>query len=154
MSHPPNSQPITDSPANLSPGGIVLFDGICLLCHGTVQFIVRNESAPTLRFASLQSPIGRQLLRERGLPSESLDSIVLLENGQSYTRSTAVLHITRHLRIPWRWLYIFVHVPRLIRDPLYSWVAKNRYRWFGERKESCEIPSPELRKALQERLLG
>jgi predicted DCC family thiol-disulfide oxidoreductase YuxK len=151
--NPPASRQVSGSLANPPPGGIVLFDGICLLCHGTVRFIVRHERAPTLRFASLQSTFGRQQLLEQNLPPGQLDSMVFLTDGQAYTRSTAVLYVVRHLKAPWRWLHVFVHVPRQLRDPLYSWVAKNRYRWFGQRTESCDLPSPELRKLLESRLL-
>lgn len=122
---------------------VVLFDGTCNLCNGAVQFIVDHERAPTLRFASLQSEAAAELLGAP-LPPGDPDSVVLVEDGATYTHSTAALRIARHLRAPYRWSVVFFVVPRLVRDAVYRFVAKNRYRWFGK-SETCRVPTPELR---------
>ncbi|WP_400194096.1 thiol-disulfide oxidoreductase DCC family protein [Hymenobacter sp. B81] len=131
----------------MSPApSIILFDGVCNLCHGWVQFIIARDPAAQFRFASLQSEAGRRLLPP-GFNSDALnpDSVVLIENdGQIYTHSTAVLRILRRLPGGWALLAAGLLVPRPVRDAVYRWVARNRYRWFG-RQESCWLPTPELR---------
>lgn len=123
---------------------VVLFDGVCNLCNGAVGFILRNEAQTGFQFASLQSDEGRRLLQEHGLPEDALDTIILVEDGRAYARSTAALRIARRLRAPWKWLYAFLILPAPLRDLVYRFIAKNRYRWFGQ-SESCMIPTPELR---------
>jgi len=119
---------------------VVLFDGVCNLCNGAVRFILARDPAGRFRFASLQSEFARRLLREDG----RVETIVLLEAGKSYFRSTAALRIARGLRFPWPLLYAFVAVPRPLRDLAYDWVARHRYAWFGKR-ETCLVPTPEMR---------
>jgi len=134
----------------------VLFDGKCNLCNGSVQFIIDHERAPNLRFAPLQSDIASERLKAtlgeeatRALVlgaagSGDPDSIVVIEDGKAYTHSTAALRLAAHLTAPWRWAFVFYVVPRFIRDLVYRWIARNRYRWFGK-TESCRVPTPELR---------
>ena len=124
---------------------IVLFDGVCNLCNGAVRFILARDPQARFHFASLQSEAARRLLGGEG-PAET---IVLLEAGKSYTKSTAVLRIARHLRFPWPLLYAFAAAPRPLRDLVYDWVARHRYAWFGKR-ESCMAPTPELRERFME----
>lgn len=141
-------------------GSVVVFDGVCNLCNGGVQFIIDHERAgqgeARLRFAALQSDTATTLLL-RAFGSERAQelragatgngdptSMVLLEDGRGFTHSTAALRIARHLRAPYRWLSLLSIVPPPIRDLAYRLVAKNRYRWFGK-SESCRIPTPELR---------
>ncbi|NGQ97121.1 thiol-disulfide oxidoreductase DCC family protein [Brevibacillus sp. SYP-B805] len=124
---------------------ILLFDGVCNLCHQAVQFIIRRDPHGRIHFASLQSEAGRQLLERYHLPQTYLDSIVLVDDGKIYTQSTAALRIARKLHGWWPALYLLILVPRFIRDPFYRWVARNRYKWFGKR-EACLLPTPELRK--------
>lgn len=119
---------------------VVLFDGVCNLCNGAVRFILARDPAGRFRFASLQSDAARRLLKGDG-PAET---IILIEAGKTYIKSTAVLRIARGLQFPWPLLYAFAAVPRTLRDPVYDWVAHHRYAWFGKR-ESCMVPTPELR---------
>lgn len=124
-------------------GDIVLFDGVCNLCDASVRFIHRHDAAGRFRFAALQSSVGIELRRRHGLPP-SLDSIVLVADGNVYERSTAAVRIAGQLRFPARLLSVFRVVPRFIRDPVYDWVARNRYRWFG-RRDVCSLPPEGLR---------
>ena len=123
---------------------LLLFDGVCNLCNGSVLWVIRRDPAGRFRFASLQSEVGRQLLAEAGLPPSALSTVVLYADGRFYTRSDAALGVLARLGSPWSWLAVFRLVPRALRNRLYDWIAGNRYRWFGK-KESCMIPTPELR---------
>lgn len=125
---------------DMSP--IVLFDGECNLCNRSVQFIIKRDPAGYFRFASLQSEIGRQLLRQYGLPSDC-NSFILIEDEQCYLRSTAALRVCRNLKGLWKILSIFLIIPRFLRDPIYNIIAKNRTRWFGT-SNSCLMPSSGL----------
>lgn len=124
---------------------ILFFDGICNLCNSSVQFIIKKDKKNQFKFASLQSNLGQNFLMERNLPLNKLDSLILYEPETAYyTKSTAVLKIAAILGFPYNLLYIFMIFPKFLRDPVYSFIAKNRYRWFGK-KDSCMIPSPELK---------
>ena len=114
---------------------IVLFDGLCALCEKTVPFTVKNDPKKNLELAALQSPVGQKLLAKFGLPLSDFKSIVFIENGRAYTRSTAALKYLKKLRRPWSLLYALRAIPAPLRDPLYDWVSQNRYRWFGKRAE-------------------
>jgi predicted DCC family thiol-disulfide oxidoreductase YuxK len=150
------------------PSAIVLFDGVCNLCNGAVQFVLDHERTCSpgsadqpLRFAALQSEAARKVLESAVSADEAArlrtgnvdggepPSIVLVEGGRAYVRSTAALRIARYLRAPWRWVSVLLVVPRTLRDPVYRVIARYRYRWFG-RSETCRVPEPELR----ERFLG
>ncbi len=128
------------------PPAIVLFDGVCNLCSGSVRFIVERDPDAYFRFASIQSEAGAELMREHGLalPEGDPSSIVLVEDGRALQRSTAALHIVRRLKMPWKLLWAFVIVPRFLRDAVYDFIARHRYRWFGK-KDVCMVPTPELR---------
>ncbi len=121
---------------------IVLFDGVCNLCNGAVQFILARDDAKYFSFASLQSVVGQELQKQYGV-LENVDSIVLVENGKAYTHSDAALGIAKHLH-GLSWISAFAFVPKFLRDWFYNLLAKNRYRLFGKR-ESCWLPTPELR---------
>lgn len=125
---------------------VVLFDGVCNLCNGAVQFIVDRDPAGTLRFASLQSKAGGDLLRAHGMtpPEGDPDSIILIESGRVHSHSGAALRIARHLRGLWKVFYAALVVPWFVRDAVYRFIARNRYRWFGK-SEQCRVPTPELR---------
>ena len=123
---------------------IVLFDGVCNLCNGAVQLILRHDPAGRFRFASLQSPAGEELQTRLGIDPQALDSIVLVEGERWYRESDAALRITSGMSGAWKALGVLRVIPRPLRDPLYRWVARNRYRWFGKR-ETCWLPTPELR---------
>jgi predicted DCC family thiol-disulfide oxidoreductase YuxK len=130
--------------ASASDGPLVLYDGTCGLCQRSVQFLIAAERKTELRFASLQSVLAKELLKEKGFDPETLDSVVLLEAGQVYVESTAALKLARRLCFPW-WLACAAMVlPQFLRDWGYRRIAKNRFRFFG-RKAACLIPSPEVR---------
>jgi predicted DCC family thiol-disulfide oxidoreductase YuxK len=124
-------------------GSIVLFDGYCNLCNRSVSFIIARDPHGRLRFAALSSPLAQQLVQAAGATQSLPDSMVLIENGRLYTRSAAALRIAKRLRFPWPLLYAFIVIPAPLRNWLYDFVARNRYRWFGKR-ESCMVPTPEL----------
>lgn len=126
------------------PGPIVLFDGLCTVCDGSVQAILKRDHRGVFRFASLQGRFGQEVLRRAGLPSSELQTLILLENGKSHLRSTAVLRILHRLGGFWRIFDIFRFIPAPLRDAAYRLFARNRHRLFGSRKE-CRIPDPETR---------
>jgi predicted DCC family thiol-disulfide oxidoreductase YuxK len=133
----------------MSEAPVLLFDGVCNLCNGAVQFIVDHDRTKQIRFASLQSDGGRALLEKHGVavPEGDPETMLLVENGRVLDRSTAALHVAAHLTFPF-WLgRVFLLVPRPLRDLVYGFVARNRYRWFGRTNE-CRIPTPELRARL------
>lgn len=127
---------------------IVLFDGVCNLCHGFVQFIVPRDTEGRFRFASLQSDVGRELLVDHGLEGHDLDSVVLIEGDDCYVKSGAVIRIAQLLGGVYRLLGPFRYLPRRLRDWVYDLVAEHRYRLFG-RKEQCMMPTGNV----QERFL-
>lgn len=123
---------------------IILFDGVCNFCNGSVNFIIGRDSGGYFKFAPLQSGIGEKLLAEHGVDKNVTDSIVLVEDDKAYTHSTAALRIARKLDGAWKWLYAFVIVPRPIRDACYKLFARYRYKLFGK-KDECMLPTPEIR---------
>jgi predicted DCC family thiol-disulfide oxidoreductase YuxK len=122
---------------------IVLFDGVCNLCTASVRFMIRRDPAERLRFATLQSATGRSLLERHHLPTDTLETFVVVAGDRCYTRSDAALEVVRRLRAPWPLLVVFKIIPRAIRDAIYSWVARHRYRWFG-RTDQCMVPTGNL----------
>ncbi|HEY2492131.1 MAG TPA: thiol-disulfide oxidoreductase DCC family protein [Paenibacillus sp.] len=123
---------------------IVLIDGVCLLCQGITKFIIKRDPKVRFYFASMQSDMGKKLLERGGLSIQSLDTFVLIENGVYYTKSTGALRVVRQLQAPWPWMYILIVIPRFIRDGAYRFVARNRYRWFGQ-SDQCMLPAPKDR---------
>lgn len=123
---------------------IILFDGICNLCSGAVQFIIKHDPKGKFLFASLQSEAGQGLLKKYELPLDNFNSFILLQDENVYTKSTGALKVARQIKGAWSWLYIFIIIPAFIRDAVYIWVSKNRYKWFGK-KDTCMIPTPELK---------
>lgn len=121
---------------------ILLFDGVCNLCQASVQWVLKRDKAGIFRFASLQSETGQQQLTRFGLAGEAFDTVVLVAGARIFTRSDAALEILRRLGIPWSWLSVLRWIPRPLRNAVYDWVARNRYRWFGK-KELCWLPRPE-----------
>ncbi len=119
---------------------ILLFDGHCSLCNGAVDFVLKRDAMKKLLFAAIQSPEGQRVLTHYGLPSNYLDTLVLVESGKVYLGSTAALRVARHLRRGWPLLYPLILVPKGIRDRIYKWIGANRYAWFGKR-ESCRMPT-------------
>lgn len=123
---------------------IILFDGVCNLCNNTINFIIRHDMKSIFKFATLQSEVADELLKNFPPVKNKLDSIILLEKGVKYTQSSAALRIAKNLSGGYPILYVFIIIPKFFRDWIYSIVAKNRYKWFGK-KEECMIPTPELR---------
>lgn len=122
---------------------LVLYDGDCGFCSRAVRFVFRRDPAGRFRFASLQGEVGRRALAEHGLPVDALDTVVLVDGGRVFLRSTAALRIARGLRGPWKLAYGFIAVPRPWRDWAYDAFARRRHAFF--RNEACALPTPELR---------
>jgi len=123
---------------------VILFDGVCNLCNGFVQFVIVRDPAQRFRFGALQSASAGRVLNGREAQRPLPDSIVLVEDSRVFTQSTAALRIARRLRFPWPLAYVFIAVPRPFRDWIYRIVARHRYAWFG-RREQCMVPTPQLR---------
>ena len=122
---------------------IILFDGVCNLCNAAIQFVIKHDKQKHFKFAALQSNAGQQLLKQYQLPSQNFNSFVLIQNEKAYTKSTAALMVSKQLAGITKLLYGFIIVPPLIRNAVYNYIAKNRYKWFGK-KDSCMLPTPEL----------
>ncbi|MEQ9467383.1 MAG: thiol-disulfide oxidoreductase DCC family protein [Ekhidna sp.] len=123
---------------------VIFFDGVCNLCNSSVQFIIKRDKRDRFRFASLQSEFAFENLPETLSDKSALQSIVLKNGDGIKTKSTAALTIARQLSGLWPILYLFMIVPKFIRDWVYDIIAKNRYKWFGK-EDQCMIPSPELK---------
>jgi len=127
------------------PRPLYFFDGYCVLCSRFVAFCLAHDPEGRLKFASAQSALGRRVLEALGLPDSTLQRTILLLDGDSvYMRSAAVLRALRYLHGPVRGLQPLVLVPPLLRDPVYDLIARNRYRWFGQRS-SCFVPTAATR---------
>ncbi|MGD9488936.1 MAG: thiol-disulfide oxidoreductase DCC family protein [Calditrichaceae bacterium] len=118
---------------------IVLYDGICKLCNGSVQFIIKRDSAKKFRFAHLGTDKAKEILKLSGIPEHYTHSIVLYNQGRTFIRSSAALRIAKELDGLWPVLYVFILIPGIIRDWVYDLIAGHRYRWFGK-FESCPVP--------------
>lgn len=124
---------------------IILFDGVCNLCNSSVQYVIKRDKSNTYRFAALQSEIGKKLAEQRGIDTSQIDSIILIEPGVAYyTKSTAALKIAQSFGGVWQLTSVFERIPEKIRDWVYDYIAKNRYKWYGK-KDACMIPTPELK---------
>ena len=134
----------TSNDKSVSDHPIVLFDGVCNLCNGIVKFVIKRDEKGKLRFASLQSDTGKELMRKHGLDENQLDTFVFVEHGKAHIKSTAGLKLAKNLNGLWPMLYVFIIIPKFLRDAVYSFIAGNRYRWFGK-QEACMIPTPEIR---------
>lgn len=126
------------------PDRLLFFDGVCNLCNGSVQFIIRHDTRKRFHFAALQSAAGQQFLEKHGLATAGPGSLVYWRKGKVLMRSTGVLNVALDLGGPWSMAYALIIMPRFIRDAAYGLVARKRYRWFGQR-EVCMAPTPELR---------
>ena len=127
------------------PRPLYFFDGYCVLCSGFIAFCLPRDPEGRLKFASAQSTLGRRVLEALNLPGSTLQrTILLLDGDQVYTRSTAVLRALHYLNGPVRWLRPLVLVPAWLRDPIYDLIARNRYRWFGQRS-TCFVPAAATR---------
>jgi len=124
---------------------IILFDGVCNLCNDSVTFIIKHDKKDTFKFTALQSAVGMIMVTEHNIDTSKTDSIILMDGDTFYTKSTAALMISKHLSGGYPLLYGFLIVPKFIRNLVYDFIARNRYKWFGK-KENCMIPTPELKK--------
>ena len=123
---------------------IILFDGECNFCNWNVRFIINRDPKSLFKFASLQSNAGIQLLKQYRISCHG-DSLVLIENGRAYTRSTAALKICRHLTLFWKTLFVFILIPKPIRDCGYHLIAQNRHRFIKD-SNKCIIPTIEIKR--------
>jgi len=122
---------------------LVIFDGVCNYCNSMVNFAIRNDKKSILKFTPFQ---GKTIdtLRQQFEIGQDASSVLLIDRGKLYSGSTAAIRIARYLNWPARALYAFIIIPAFIRNPVYAWIARNRYKWFGK-KEACMVPSPEVR---------
>jgi predicted DCC family thiol-disulfide oxidoreductase YuxK len=124
---------------------IILFDGVCNFCNGAINFLIQQDKKGIFYFAPLQSEAGQNLLQHYQLPKESFESFILIDNGEVYQKSTAVLKVFN--KLPWYWkeVQLLRIVPPFLRNAIYDFIARNRYKWFGK-KEKCMIPTPEVKR--------
>ncbi|WP_264523966.1 thiol-disulfide oxidoreductase DCC family protein [Flavobacterium sp. N502536] len=124
---------------------IILFDGVCNLCNGAVQFIIKHDKKDNFRFVALQSELGIEICQYIGVDPNKIDSIILYDPGVAYyLKSSAAIEIADNLGGIYSLLSVFKILPEKLRNYLYDYVAKNRYKWYGK-KESCMIPTVELK---------
>lgn len=123
---------------------LILFDGVCNLCNNSVQYVIKRDQKNTYLFAPLQSKVGQQIIEQFQIDTVKTDSILLYTNGKLYSKSTAALKVAATLGFPTNILSIFIVIPAFIRNWVYDFIAKNRYKWYGK-KEACMIPTPELK---------
>ena len=122
---------------------ILLFDGVCNLCNGSIQFIIPRDPAGELRFAPLQSDLGQTVRESTGLSTDDLETVVLVDDGMAYTKSDAAIRVGEHLGGVYRLLSLGRLLPRSFRDRIYDVVAENRYDWFGK-KDQCMVPDDDV----------
>jgi predicted DCC family thiol-disulfide oxidoreductase YuxK len=129
---------------NMADYSIILFDGVCNLCNRSVQFVIKRDKKKKFRFASLQGEAGQSILQRFGLSTNDFNSFILVEDNKVYTQSEGALRMLKILGGGWKLLYGFIIIPKFIRDAVYNWIARNRYKWYGK-KEECMVPTPELK---------
>jgi predicted DCC family thiol-disulfide oxidoreductase YuxK len=128
---------------------VIIFDGYCNLCNGVVDFLIKRDKKRHFIYVANQSKAGRYLLSSLGENPEEVETFFFLKDGVLHKRSTAALHVMQALGFPWNLGLIGWLLPRQLRDGIYKWVARNRYRWFGK-KDSCRMPTEEERALLIE----
>ncbi len=124
------------------PKSIVFFDGVCNLCNASIDFILKRDSKNRFLVGALQEDFSKKILSNYSVKQDYLDSLILIEENQIYFKSTAALRIARQLKGLWPIFYLLIGFPLWIRDPVYDWIGRNRYRWFGK-KNTCRIASPD-----------
>lgn len=126
---------------------IIAYDGECMMCSSTIRFLAEHDTRRRLKFVPLQSPLGHRIEQQAG--NESKSTIIVTKEGKVFTHSDAICQILKTMGGPWAFLgSLGLVLPKALRDPLYRFIARNRYRWFGK-ADACSLPSP----ALQERLI-
>lgn len=123
---------------------VILFDGVCNLCNGAIIFILKRDKKDVFRYAPLQSEIGKKLAAKHDIDLQKVDSIILIANEKAVSKSTAALRIAQQLSGAWPLLSVFLILPTFLRNWVYDFIARNRYKWFGK-KDACMIPTPELK---------
>ncbi len=123
---------------------ILLFDGVCNLCNGVVQFIIKRDPKAKIKFAALQSEPAQALLKRFNLPVKDFESFVFIHNDKYYQKSEAALNVAKEMGGVWKLFYGFIILPKFFRDFIYELISNSRYKIFG-RTDSCMIPTPELR---------
>lgn len=124
---------------------IILFDGVCNLCNASVQFVIKHDKKDLFRFVALQSDLGKEIIKHIGIDQKNIDSVILYEPGVAYYyKSSAALEIAKHLGVFFNFATLFRIIPAFLRNPIYDYIAKNRYEWYGK-NESCMIPTAELK---------
>jgi predicted DCC family thiol-disulfide oxidoreductase YuxK len=126
------------------PHKILLFDGVCNLCNNTVLFVIKRDRKKQIRFGAIQSQEGKKLLQRFGIDQQYLGSLIFIDEGKVYLKSSGALRLSKYLSGLWPLLYALMVIPAFIRNPIYDFIAANRYKWFGK-KEVCMIPTPELK---------
>lgn len=126
------------------PHKILLFDGVCNLCNNTVLFVIKRDRKKQIRFGAIQSQEGKKLLQKFGIDQQYLGSLIFIDEGKVYLKSSGALRLSKYLSGLWPLFYALMVIPAFIRNPIYDFVAANRYKWFGK-KEVCMIPTPELK---------
>lgn len=122
---------------------ILLFDGVCNLCNGAIQFVIPRDPEGKIRYAPLQSDLGETVQESAGLSTDDLETVVLVDDGMAYTKSDAAIRVGEHLGGVYRLLSLGRLLPRGLRDRIYDVVAENRYDWFGK-KDQCMIPDEDV----------
>ena len=123
------------------PKSIIFFDGVCNLCNASIDFVIQRDKEDHFLVGALQDDFSKKILSKFKVKEDYLDSIILLEKGEIFYKSTAALKIARNLSGLWPALYPLIFLPKTLRDPIYNWIGKNRYKWFGK-KNTCRLPSP------------
>ncbi len=124
---------------------ILIFDGVCNFCNGFINGIIDRDPKGKIKFAALQSEAGKKILKKYKISNTKVkDSLIFIEGERYNTRSTAFLNIMKYLKFPYFLLYGFIIIPRCIRDSIYEFISKNRYKWFGKRA-TCRMPTKELK---------
>ncbi len=123
---------------------IILFDGVCNFCNSTVNFVIKRDKNEVIHYATLQSEAAQKILANLGISTYDMQSFIFIEHGKLYLQSTGALKVCKYLKGLWPLCYVFIIVPKFIRDGIYNWIAKNRYKWFGV-KEQCMVPSSAIK---------
>ncbi|QIL38427.1 DUF393 domain-containing protein [Pedobacter sp. HDW13] len=123
---------------------IIFFDGVCNLCNASVQFVIAHDKNDQFCFTAIQGELAKEVLPKFNVDLTQLNTVLLLEEGKLYTKSSAALRIAKKLNGAWPLLYGFIIIPKFVRDWFYNIVAQNRYKWWGK-EESCWVPTPDLK---------
>ncbi|MCR8656737.1 thiol-disulfide oxidoreductase DCC family protein [Paenibacillus endoradicis] len=133
----------TEAQPNI-PALIVLYDGQCSFCNGATQWIIARDRTAKVSYAAIEGELGQLLIQQFNIPS-NVDSLICIDNNKAYLYSSGAIRVTKYLDGAWKLFYLLTIIPTFIRNPVYRFIAKNRYRWFGK-QQSCLLPTPEIRR--------